>query len=275
MSKLFKLKEWLTIPEAANHLSFIFQEKITETDVLRLCLDKHLTPSMVFHNIEFARRGEFQPKSANPDDFTEDFKDCVDEEDIFQQIQERNLSNEFATSEESLVFYEQVDTVSGCYDLLMLGGECVWIEKLYFENILNSEGLSSNRSDGGITLLDKKNRTVYILLENIDESYEKYRSLEIPPEGSFLAIRTEALIEFQARLDTTKSYDVKDIDPKTKIKLLNLIKALAQSLIPNLNEIIDNPHKAATQIDLALSRKGIELPISKDALANYLKEANK
>lgn len=36
---LFNLKEWLTIPDAARHLSTIFDESLTEADILRLGLE--------------------------------------------------------------------------------------------------------------------------------------------------------------------------------------------------------------------------------------------
>lgn len=50
MSKLFKLKEWLTIPESAKHLSIVFGEKVKDTDVFRLALDGHLKLSVNFVN---------------------------------------------------------------------------------------------------------------------------------------------------------------------------------------------------------------------------------
>jgi|GEM_PF-1820961 hypothetical protein len=50
MSKLFELKEWLTIPEAAKHLSGILKEEVTEANVLRLAIDGHLKPSIRFLN---------------------------------------------------------------------------------------------------------------------------------------------------------------------------------------------------------------------------------
>ncbi|MGE5470075.1 MAG: hypothetical protein ACM3X0_04695, partial [Bacteroidota bacterium] len=50
MSKLLKLKEWLTVPEAATRLSGIFEEQVTEADVLRLALDKKLTLSIRFRD---------------------------------------------------------------------------------------------------------------------------------------------------------------------------------------------------------------------------------
>ncbi|MDD5757980.1 MAG: hypothetical protein PHI06_02740 [Desulfobulbaceae bacterium] len=55
--KLWKLKEWLTVPEAARHLSIMFGEEVNETDVLRLALDGHLKLSINFVNGTSARRG--------------------------------------------------------------------------------------------------------------------------------------------------------------------------------------------------------------------------
>jgi len=49
-SKLFKLKQWLTLPEAAKHLSVICGEEVTISDILRLGLDKHLKLSVYFVN---------------------------------------------------------------------------------------------------------------------------------------------------------------------------------------------------------------------------------
>lgn len=58
MSKLFKLKEWLTVPDAARHLSIAFGEEVSEPDVLRLALDGHLKLSVNFVNHARARRGK-------------------------------------------------------------------------------------------------------------------------------------------------------------------------------------------------------------------------
>lgn len=50
MSKLLKLKEWLTVADAARHLSIAFGEDVTEADVLRLALDGRLRLSVYFVN---------------------------------------------------------------------------------------------------------------------------------------------------------------------------------------------------------------------------------
>lgn len=58
MSQLFKLKEWLTVPEAARHLSIVFGEEINEGDVLRLGLDGRMRLSVCFVNQVKARCGK-------------------------------------------------------------------------------------------------------------------------------------------------------------------------------------------------------------------------
>ena len=45
---LYKLREWLTVPDAAEHLSIAFGEEVTEAEVLHLALDGHLTLSVNF-----------------------------------------------------------------------------------------------------------------------------------------------------------------------------------------------------------------------------------
>jgi hypothetical protein len=50
MKKLLKLKQWLTVPDAARHLSILFGQDLSEADVLRLALDGHLTLSVHFVN---------------------------------------------------------------------------------------------------------------------------------------------------------------------------------------------------------------------------------
>lgn len=56
MSKLFKLKEWVTIKEAAQHLSIVLSEEVLEKDVLRLGVDRKLKISVNFLNQTSARK---------------------------------------------------------------------------------------------------------------------------------------------------------------------------------------------------------------------------
>lgn len=58
MSKLFRLKVWLTLPDAAKHLAIAFGEEVGVPDVLRLGLDGHLKLSVYFVNHATVRTGK-------------------------------------------------------------------------------------------------------------------------------------------------------------------------------------------------------------------------
>lgn len=66
---LFNLKEWLTLEDAAHHLSIMFGEEVTVADVLRLAIDKRLTLSVDFVNHGTVRKGidESGKPSVNSD----------------------------------------------------------------------------------------------------------------------------------------------------------------------------------------------------------------
>ena len=71
-SKLFKLKKWLTVPDAARHLSILFDEEVSEADVLQLALDRHLKLSVNFVNNADAKCGaKFLPFEEWEKDFRE------------------------------------------------------------------------------------------------------------------------------------------------------------------------------------------------------------
>ena len=63
MSKLLKLKEWLSVEDAARHLSIMFGEQVTEADILQLALDGRLTLSLNFVNDVYARAGSIKEAS--------------------------------------------------------------------------------------------------------------------------------------------------------------------------------------------------------------------
>ena len=48
LRKLLKLKDWVSVPDAARHLSIILDVIVSEADVLRFALDGRLTLSVYF-----------------------------------------------------------------------------------------------------------------------------------------------------------------------------------------------------------------------------------
>jgi len=57
MRSLLSLKEWLTLEEAADHLSTVFRETVSVADLYRFALGGHLTLSVHFVNHARARLG--------------------------------------------------------------------------------------------------------------------------------------------------------------------------------------------------------------------------
>jgi hypothetical protein len=61
MKRLLNFKQWLTVADAARHLSILLGEEVTEADVLRLALDEHLMLSVHFVNHASGRCGSVAP----------------------------------------------------------------------------------------------------------------------------------------------------------------------------------------------------------------------
>lgn len=134
-SKIFKLKKWLTLPDAAKHLSNVCNEEITEADILRLALDGHLKLSVNFVNHTKALCGsvvgyedvEWISYSAESDHKTPYF--LVEEKGGASyykgvvQIDDTRFLN----------LSDEVATIQGTWDLPMIGCEQLDIEHKYQE----------------------------------------------------------------------------------------------------------------------------------------------
>lgn len=99
MSKLFSLKEWLTLEEAANYLTACLNEPVSQADTVRLAIDGHLILSVNFANSVFARCGKTIPNS------------------------EHTGGGIPFNGRDVLIFEKEIRTISGIYDLPMIGGE--------------------------------------------------------------------------------------------------------------------------------------------------------
>lgn len=129
-SKLFQLKEWLTVPEATRHLSILFNEAVSEADVLRLALDGRLKLSVNFVNYAKARRGKVVP-----------YEDVEWREPIIPEL--KNLHDEAKgkpvlvmkslniDDERFLNLDDKVTTLKGVWDLSMIGNESIDVEYEY------------------------------------------------------------------------------------------------------------------------------------------------
>lgn len=154
MSKLLKLKSWLTIEDAAKRLSISAGEEVSQPDILRLALDGHLKLSVYFVNHCHARRGKVVPWietlwSFTPPMFGDFTEPALNEEDMTSNVPEhlkklwRETPTEFRGNCRpllmSLVIEEgkflnleqEVTSLTGVWDLTMLGAERLDIEHKY------------------------------------------------------------------------------------------------------------------------------------------------
>jgi hypothetical protein len=129
MSKLFKLKEWLTLEETATHISNVLGEPITLADIYRLALDSHLKLSANFVNGAQARTGKFVK--------TEDIEFREVENHLFtgeklETPYSTPLNNETYVSGDDWVSLDpEVISIKELWDLTMIGSEALDIEHYY------------------------------------------------------------------------------------------------------------------------------------------------
>jgi hypothetical protein len=123
MKKLLNLKRWLTVPDAARHLSMFFGEDVSEADVLRLALDGQLTLSVNFVNHTTGRCGPVVPSGdAN----------WIMTQSLSGDHQLRlPVSRMRIAEDKSIDLDTEVIAIDGVWDLTMLGAEQTDVEHLY------------------------------------------------------------------------------------------------------------------------------------------------
>jgi hypothetical protein len=122
MGKLFKLKRWLTLPEAARYLSVVASEEVSETDVLRLALDGELTLSTHFVNNAVGQRGSIVPLSEAK---------VIELPRLDGSGSFRTVKGIWVSEDQIIELEDEVIPLSGVWDLPMLGAEELDVEHLY------------------------------------------------------------------------------------------------------------------------------------------------
>ncbi|ESL74438.1 TPA: hypothetical protein ACGR6E_001203 [Enterobacter roggenkampii] len=125
MSKLFKLKEWLTVKEAAERLSVSLGEKVSVADCLQLALDEHITISALFNENQHAIHAKVV-KTTQRKRFSKFITRTTDDGAYVGFIDEERFvsNNELDCEYEDIERYGGVFQLRhGIYDLPMLGAE--------------------------------------------------------------------------------------------------------------------------------------------------------
>jgi hypothetical protein len=203
VSKLFKLKKWLTLPEAARHLSGICGEEVTEADILRLALDKHLTLSVNFVNYTHVKPGkvvDFDDEKLAALMSQGKYTSALDWAISLRSGKLVLRSLRIGEGKYLKIDEDQVVVIEDVWDLPMIGGEIIYVERKYHELI---GGPLVELSDNNGTFVSGSDGTICKLQDIYDDFY------------GCDAVRIKQLVKLQ-RLERNKSNN------KRKEKLLAL-----------------------------------------------------
>lgn len=298
MGKLFNLKEWLTVADAARHLSIVFGEDVTEADVLRLALDGHLTLSVNFVNETVATRGAVVLNSKAK--VVPGIR-VGGEEPYFVMLGYRLNRDEIVQFDDHHTYIRDV------WDLCMLECEKFDVEEWFYREIggpsvdrFSLEGAMVTKGDGDIYRLeeemekptkesfDKQSGLIlnglmnYIARDSIgddeakrliDEHNERRKSIwedkslnyfpaSALPTDSVLVVRTEALREFEHSVNVASNVD-KPMTTSERNSLLTIIAALC-----DYSAIKPQERGAASQI--AKMTEELGAPVSDDTVRRVL-----
>lgn len=129
MSKLFKLKEWLTLEEAAAHISSVIGEPATLADLYRFALDRHLIISVNFVNHAKARKGKWV--KTGEIEFHELRSDSLTGKDFPEAISIPSNCEIQVSKDDWISLDTGVSSIEGVWDLTMVGAESLDIEHAY------------------------------------------------------------------------------------------------------------------------------------------------
>ena len=275
MSKLFKLKEWVTIPDAARHLSQILNEPVAESDVLQLALDGHIKISVDFPNRAKAFMGRVVPFKDVPLIDLPPFKFGGEQLRYPDGVLLHKLSPGDHLKEETpfICFEKDVVSIDGLWDLSLKGSERLDIGH-DLQQLIGGPGITLINLGG--TLLNRKDGTWAALQDRFDDEIvegpdgtKKSKKGSYFPAGGLGAdctkvIRTSEIIEFQAKLEgaTTET----PLYTKERNTLLTIIAALAKAAKINFKEA----GKAALFIEGLTDDLGAH--VSKRAIEEHLKK---
>lgn len=285
LSKLLKLKAWLTVSEAARHLSILFGEDVTEADVLRLALDRVLTLSVNFVNHAYAQRGRIKSASeATYIDFPADPAAAVKAKSPEEyQGGWMKVPKGIRLSDGSVIdLDDRVITLDGVYDLPMIGGERLDVEHRY-QLLTGGPAVTLTNIDGAF--VSGRDDAIFQLQAHFDDSpHSAARESKKPrchpdnfypagglPEDAVLVVRTDALAKVQTRLvaDEGRRGGSAELSTRERDTLLKLVVGMAiegYRYDPNAQR-----NEAPGEIAGDLAKHGIEL--TDDTVRKWLKEA--
>ena len=164
------------VPEAARYLAILFDEEVSEADVLRLALDKHLTLSVDFVNHANVRRGkvvtieDVEWHSFSPEIFC-NFPGFSDLEKDKPVKIPKSLSID---GEWFINLDDKVTTIRGVWDLSMIGNERLDIEHKY-QMMTGGPEITLTGLDGAF--VERDGEVICQIQERFDNEFIEYKKI--------------------------------------------------------------------------------------------------
>ncbi len=274
MSKLFKLKEWVTVPDAAKRLSITLSEEVTEADIFNFALNGHLKLSGQLVNEAYGRQ-------------------CVAikvEEIEWNEIQIQNLSGGNSIikipkggrvwQDESGCFQVQKNVVElngGIWDVPLIGGERIDVE-FAFHQLTDGHEVTAVSLDGVFLaskngdLFEIQSRHTLTKEEGLKRPFlhaENFHSAGGLPDDFVFGVRTDALIEFEQSLKGEADTTDKPLSTTERNTLLKLVIGMA------VKGYSHDPaaSKSTAPKEIADDLAGLGITITDDTVRKYLKQA--
>jgi hypothetical protein len=261
MSTLLKLREWVTVADAATYLGVSFGEDVTEADVLRLALDSRLPLSIYFVNHGLGRVGKCVS-----------FSDAKweDRPEFLGMPARKVLSGLYLDQETVLEFDGAVKWIEGVWDLAMLGNERIDVEEMYQRltggpavELIGLDGAFVNRADGVWCQLHDKDEYGKCTREERERFFFPAGRL---PDDAVLVVRTAALRQLERSIAEPAATE-RSLETRERTSLLTIIAALAEAAGLSL----EHPSKTAQVIERLTETRGTRL--SARAIENHITRA--
>jgi hypothetical protein len=270
LQKLLNLKEWLTIADAARHLSILFGEDVSEPDVLRLALDGHLTLSVYFVNHTEALCGSAVPIEEAITPITH-VMPTLDRKELLHFVADLTIDGERLVK-----WRPEVVTIDGVWDLTMLGPEQFAVEHSYqlltggpAVTLESLEAALVCRDDGTYCELQSHfSDNEFFDQKNLKEPYghpENYYPACRLPTDSVLVVRTSALRDLVSRVSKPVRGTEKPVERRERNTLLVIIAALADMAKIDVSK----PSAAGASIESKTAQMGAR--VAARTIENHLK----
>lgn len=264
MRNLFKLKRWLTLPDAANHLTTVLRQEVSEADILRLALDNRLELSVVFVGSVLASL--CKPVEYSGVEYNEVptlSGDGILRLPIGGQI--ITEANGGLLQSQEKVFHLENDEP---YSLTMMGGERGDIEYRYW-TLAGGPQIETTNLNGTFV---SSGKTVYQLKAKLPRKKGEepcFYPIGGLPVDTALVVTHDALLSLEKFIAESDQIEEKPLATTERNTLLTIIAVLAKAAKVQIDDY-SKPGKAAGYIEGLTDEFGAH--VSKRAIEDHLKK---